>query len=146
MYKILVAVDGSEHTDRVVEEALLLSEALGAEVTVFTAVAEYVFSPRMSMHFTDENWELINRHLKEEAEQIVARAAEPFEVKGIKVKQEIAMGHLSASDAICSKAQEGEFNLIVMGSRGLRGIKEVFLGSVSNKVAHMSSTSVLIVR
>ena len=36
--------------------------------------------------------------------------------------------------------------MIVVGSRGLKGLKEMFLGSVSNYVTHHAPCSVLIVR
>lgn len=146
MYRILVATDGSEHSDKVVNEALLIAEALSAEVTVITVVGEYVFSPRVSTHFSDDGWDAIKKHLQEEAEEVVEKAAGPFRDKGLAVKTEIKFGHKSPADAICEFATGGSFNLIVLGSRGLKGIKEAFLGSVSNKIAHCSNTNVLIVK
>ncbi len=98
------------------------------------------------MQFSDDNWDRINKHLKEEAEEIVENAAKPFRNKGLIVKTKAVISHQAPADAICELASEGEFDLIVVGSRGLRGIKEMFLGSVSNKVAHMGCTSVLIVK
>ncbi len=51
MYRILLATDGSDYFKKVIEEALILAEALDAEVTVLTVVGEYVFTPRVSVHF-----------------------------------------------------------------------------------------------
>ncbi len=146
MKKILLAVDGSEYTKKVVEKGLALAEGLSAEVTIATVVGEYVFSPRVSLQFTDDNWDRINKHLKKEAEEIVEEAAKPFRDKGLHVITKAVIGHQAPADAICKLAREGEFDLIVLGSRGLRGIKEMFLGSVSNKVVHMGCTSVLVVK
>ncbi len=146
MYRMLLATDGSEHSDKVIDHALSIAEAMKAEVTIVTVVGEYVFSPRVSVQFSEDNWERINRHLREEAEEVVEKAAEPFREKGVAVKTEVIIGHQSAADAICELAGKGNFNLIVLGNRGLRGIKEMFLGSVSNKVAHMGCTSVMIVK
>ncbi len=47
---------------------------------------------------------------------------------------------------ICELANTWSADLIVVGSRGLRGLKEMFLGSVSNYVTHHSPCSVFIVR
>ncbi len=146
MKRILLAVDGSEYTEKVIEKGLVLAEGLNAEVTIVTVAGEYVFSPRVSLQFSDDNWDRINKHLKEEAEEIVENAAKPFRDKGLIVKTKAVISHQAPADAICELASEGDFDLIVVGSRGLRGIKEMFLGSVSNKVAHKGCTSVLIVK
>lgn len=146
MQRILLAVDGSEYTDKVAEKGLVLAEGVNAEVTVVTVAGEYVFSPRVSLQFSDDNWDQIKKHLKEEAEEIVEKAAKSFRDKGLTVKTKAVISHQAPADAICEMAREGNFDLIVIGSRGLRGVKELFLGSVSNKVAHMGCTSVLIVK
>ncbi len=91
MYRILLAVDGSDHTDKVVQEALSLAEALKAEMTILNVVREYVFSSRVGAHVSDENWNLIQKHLKEEAEEIVQKAAKPFVDKGLPVKTEVVL-------------------------------------------------------
>lgn len=146
MYRILLATDGSEHSDKVVSHALPIAEAMKAEVTVLTVVGEYVFSPRISVQFSDDNWQLINKQLKAEAEEVVEKAAEPFRAKGLVVRTEVVIGHQSPADVICDKAREDNADLIILGNRGLRGIKEVFLGSVSNKVAHCTKTHVMIIK
>ena len=48
--------------------------------------------------------------------------------------------------SICEQAQKWSADLILVGSRGLTGIKEMFLGSISNYVTHHAPCSVLIVR
>jgi len=146
MQRILIATDGSDHAEKVLDKGLILAEALGAQVMIVTVVGEYIFSPRISVQFSDDNWKQINQHLKEEAEQLVANAAKPFRGKGISVETKVVMGHKAPADAICEVASEGNFDLIVVGSRGLRGVTEMFLGSVSNKVAHLGCTSVMIVK
>jgi nucleotide-binding universal stress UspA family protein len=146
MYRILLATDGSEHSTRVVEEALLVAEALNAEVTILNVVRESVFSPRVGAHVSDDSWKLIVKQLKEEAEEIVEKAAELFRKKGLTVDTKVAFGHQAPADVICETAEKGKYNLVILGSRGLRGIKEAFLGSVSNKVAHHAGINVLIVK
>ncbi len=47
---------------------------------------------------------------------------------------------------ICESAQTWSADLILVGSRGLTGMKEMFLGSISNYVTHHAPCSVLIVR
>ena len=50
------------------------------------------------------------------------------------------------ADKIVEAAKEGEFDIIIMGNRGLGGVKEFFLGSVSDRVADEASCPVLIVK
>ncbi|MDZ4133849.1 MAG: universal stress protein, partial [Dethiobacteria bacterium] len=77
---------------------------------------------------------------------LVEKAALPFREKGLTVKKQVVIGLRSPSDVICDTAAKGDFNMVILGSRGLRGIKEAFLGSVSNKVAHSVDINVLIVK
>jgi len=146
MQRILIATDGSDHAEKVIDKGLVLAEALNANVTVMTVVGEYVFSPRFSMQISDEDWKNINNQVKEDAEELLANAAKPFKEKGISVETKVVMGHKAPADAICEVASEGNFDLVMVGSRGLRGVTEMFLGSVSNKVAHLGCTSVMIVK
>lgn len=152
MYKILLATDGSEHSNKVVEEALVIAEALKAEVVVATVIEKYFSPPRVFQGVTEVkemkevNWDQINRQLAEEAQKVVDKAAQPFKDKGLSVKTEVVTGYKSPADAICEMTQKENVNLVVLGSRGLKGIGEMFLGSVSNKVAHCTGVNVLIVK
>ena len=62
----------------------------------------------------------------------------------LKVSTKLKKGR--PADKIIETAKEGNFNLIVMGSRGLGGIKQLFLGSVSDRVADEAPCPALIVR
>lgn len=146
MQRILIATDGSDHAEKVIDKGLVLAEALNAKVTIITVVGEYILSPRYSIQITDADWKKINNQVKEEAEELLANAAKPFKKKGVSVETKVVMGHKAPADAICEVASEGNFDLVMVGSRGLRGVKEMFLGSVSNKVAHLGCTSVMIVK
>ncbi|GMB01008.1 universal stress protein [Pelosinus sp. IPA-1] len=52
----------------------------------------------------------------------------------------------SPAKSIISLAKDEHFNLIVVGSRGLSGLGELLLGSVSNKISHAATIPVLIVK
>ncbi len=146
MYRILLAIDGSDHSKKVVDEALPIAEALKAEVTIITVTWGNIVSPGVSIHFTDEEWNRILKNIQGEAEAIVEKAAETFREKGLQVNTSVIFGQKTPSDAICEMVNKKDFNLVVLGSHGLRGIKEAFLGSVSNKVAHCAECNVLIVK
>ena len=64
--------------------------------------------------------------------------------RGISLKSKIVFG--SPISEITDLAQTKKFDLIVIGSRGHGGIKEVFLGSVASGVVHKSKIPVMVVK
>jgi nucleotide-binding universal stress UspA family protein len=146
MYRILLATDGSKTMKRLVEEVLTIAVAIKAEVTILNVIEHNNFSYMAKTPYTVEVKNVVDEKLRVEASRIVDEAAGPFRDQGLTVKTEVVDGEQSPADVICDYASKGGYNLIAIGSRGLRGVKELFLGSVSNKVAHLGCTNVLIVR
>ncbi|MEW5920840.1 MAG: universal stress protein [Bacillota bacterium] len=141
MIKMLVATDGSEHSLKTLSEACNIALALNADVTVITVIeelhyTEYVFHLQTAEKMKVEYWE--------RAQKILDQAEKIFQDKGIKVKKIIAKGH--PAEMICQTAAKENANLVIVGSRGLGGIKELLLGSVSNRVAHCVKSHVMIVK
>jgi nucleotide-binding universal stress UspA family protein len=62
----------------------------------------------------------------------------------LKVSTKLVKG--TPVDAIVETAKKEKFNAIVVGSRGLGGVKELFLGSVSDGVARKATCPVIIVK
>lgn len=146
MYKILIAIDGSEHSEKVLKEAITIAEPLGAAVTILTVIVRDYLPPSVSIQFTDDVWETVNANLQEEAETLVAKSAAPFKEKGLEAETKVIFGRKPPSEIICEEAKEGKYNLVMLGSHGLRGFREALLGSVSNKVAHCLKGNVMIVK
>jgi len=145
--RILVAVDGSETADRALDFALDLAEKYSAEitlVTVFVPPSPSQVAPAMIFAPTDTT--KIIDELKISQERVLSRAfrkAKRFKA-GLEISKMLLQG--MAADKIVETAKEGVFDLVVMGSRGLGGMKELFLGSVSDKVADEAPCPVLIVK
>ncbi len=146
MYRILLATDGSESMKKLVEEVLKIAVPIKAEVTILNVIERSDYSYTAKTPYTVEVKNVVDKQLKVEANRIVDEAAIPFRDKGLAVRTEVVDGERSPADVICDFASKGEYNMIAIGSRGLRGVKELFLGSVSNKVAHLGCTNVFIVR
>ncbi len=146
MYRILMAIDGDEHSERVVDETIKIAGGLNAEVTVLHVTGEYDFKSTISVHMSDDYWTQVKNNLKEEAEKIVNKAAEKLKENGVKTETKILVGKQPPADGICKMADRGDFNLLIIGSHRLKGVREMFLGSVSNKVAHCTVKNVLIVK
>lgn len=145
--KILVATDGSTTAEKALDFGLDLAEKYSAEVLIVSVVdvissslisRGMIFSPTGTIKYLKE-LEAFHSHVLMDA----LEKAKKFN-KNLKVSTQLMKGR--ASDKIIEKANEGGFGLIVIGSRGLGGIKEFFLGSVSDRVADEAKCPVLIVK
>jgi len=135
--KILVAIDGSEHADKALGFALDLAEKYSATITLvnvfqvpmFGYLGEPFAYPALLAEFTNE--------VKRMHEQILSKALKKAKELKPNLKISTVLEEGRPSDKIVETAKEGNFDLIVMGHRGLgRGrVKEFFLGSVSDRVA-----------
>jgi nucleotide-binding universal stress UspA family protein len=152
MKKILVPIDGSEQADKALDFALDLARKYSAEVEILHVIPPIVVpvtpyptigeSPALSPEWLDEYY----KKAKEESRNMLSEALKSAEGKGDNLKITSKLGDGRPSDIIVAEAESEDFDLIVMGSRGLGGIKEFILGSVSNQVVHESKTPVLIVK
>lgn len=140
MYKkILVPVDGSEGSWKALAAAKEVAEAGKAELVVMTVVQ--VFAGASIMPIPVESGK-INEELSNIADGILAQAKE--KVGGLKAEFVAAPGR--PSKVIVDTVKKSGADLVVIGSRGLSGLAEFFLGSVSSEVAQLSPVSVLIVK
>lgn len=139
--KMLIAVDGSKYSDKALFKARKIAEGTNSEVTIL-----HVINPLRDTVYIN-NRELANEIKKNASmrgDQIIRKAKEIFEGFNGVVVTEIRIG--DAVDEIIKFAEEGEYDLIVMGSRGGGVFSRALLGSVSDKVVHHIKTSVLIVK
>jgi len=82
--------------------------------------------------------------LRQVADAVLKRAAREALAKGVEVETHVREG--DPAEVIIDVATEQQADLIVVGSRGLTGIKRFLLGSVSHKVSQHAPHSVMIVR
>ena len=145
--KILVAVDGSKLADHALDFALDLADKYSAEVmviTVFNAPSQtLVEQGRVFVPVSSENYVERFTAFHEKILLEALKKAKKISPK-IRASKQLLQGR--PADKIVETAKEGSFDLIVVGSRGLGGIKEFFLGSVSDRVADEASCPVLIVK
>ena len=121
--KILVARDYSPCSDEAFVVALDLADRSGAEV--HTLFAEVIHGPVAPP--PDER----NRGGKRAEKLVVNRAF---------------VRDAAAAPAVLRYADENDIDLIVMGTHGRRGLRRLFLGSVSEEVIRLSKRPVLTVR
>ena len=139
--RILVAYDGSDLAKKALDEAVLLTSCNPTtEIHVVHVVK--IVKPVTGGEFGVEKY--VNENMYKEGEEVLAGIKDFLSRIPNPVKT-FVIGDYNPSDAIISHAKEDDCDLIVMGSRGLGGIK-MFLGSVSHTVIQRSEISVLIVK
>jgi len=122
---------------RGLDKAISIANVSDAEITGF-----YVFQLPITAGIK------YTQKMKDSAQDKAAKAIGPAMQKcnkaGAQFKYKTGGGR--TADDIVGFANKGKYDMIVIGARGLGGVKEKFLGSVSNKVMHKSRIPVLIVK
>lgn len=139
MKKILVPVDGSDNSKRALIEAKKLAEYTGGEVTIFTVVENLNRYPSIG------NPPIASDYLPEsDSKEVLKDSLTLFEDFQGEVNTKLTKGN--PADEILREAESGEYDLILMGSRGLGAFSRAILGSVCNKVLNHSEVTVSIVK
>lgn len=152
--KMLVCTDGSEHSQKALEKAVeVASGCHPQEVAII-----HVYDGRLDLSATSwgsrdyalteediKRIKRINEEEKEKRRQLLENAVNYMKEKNIEARSIFVEGH--PSHVIVERAVKEGFDLIVIGSRGLGGLKKILLGSVSNTVVQEAKDcSVMIVK
>ncbi|MHA1903866.1 MAG: universal stress protein [Candidatus Thorarchaeota archaeon] len=137
---ILVAVDGSDYSDKAIQYACAIGPPLGAEVILLHVVPMLVSATPYGDTVSDQPF----LALQKVGEDILSRA-KSLAISGNCPVTDL-IDHGDPAIKIIEMADERNVDLIIMGSRGLSGIKRLFTGSISDKVASQASCPVMIVR
>jgi nucleotide-binding universal stress UspA family protein len=136
---ILLAVDGSEYSERAVELAKHLA-AVGSEEVVVTHVTELLPAQFQTYPGLDYQADL-------EAIELAKGYVADMEEAGIKARAELRSAQFGGIARVLTNVAEDEnAGLIVMGSHGRGDLTALLLGSVAHKVLHYSKRPVLIAR
>jgi nucleotide-binding universal stress UspA family protein len=141
--RILVAVDGSEHSKKVVELGVDLALKWNAELYLIQVV-EGTSVPEGYREFAkDEHMDPLS-YFDRLGEQFLRPAEERARAAGIKkVERMPVRGH--PAEEILKAAQERNVDLIILGSRGFGKFPRACLGSVSTKVlTHANCTCITV--
>ena len=150
--KILVAIDGSTMSRKVFEAGLLLAKRTGASLMLLHVLCYEEKDPFIYSGLECDPFQNSIRETNREQRQKLERQGLDLlqllteEATKAGVKTECNQTWDNPKGRICEEAQTWSAELILVGSRGLTGLKEMFLGSISNYVTHHAPCSVLIVR
>ncbi len=151
--QILVAVDRSENSKSVFDSALSLAQATGATLMLLHILskgeADYPLLPTYAYYpiVDDHEYDVYQKQLEEYRQwglNFLQSLTQEATEAGVDTEYTQLTGN--PGRIICKLAENWSADVVIVGSRGLRGLKEMFLGSVSNYVTHHAPCSVLIVR
>jgi len=136
---ILVALDGSRASAAALEQAVRLAQDEGARLTLISVAVPPRWRPATSIYIpypSDEELERQAQEILDRAEREVPEDVPVFTV--------VRRGE--AAKAILERVEQGEHDLVVIGSRGFGSAASLLLGSVSRAVVAHSPVPVLIAR
>ena len=144
--KILIATDGSIHSDEAISEYLRSICRADDVVRIIAAVEPATHIVGAPFGVVDDYYEKYINEARQVAADHLREAKKKVSsvVAGGNISAEILIG--SPGKSIVDEAATWGADLIVMGSHGRGFWQRVYLGSVSNSVVHHAPCSVLIVR
>ncbi len=140
--KILAPVDFSECSEHALDYALALAQLFEAEL-VLLHVVELPFLPSYSMAGVPD-LSLPVEQLEETGRQRMEKMLEECRESYPRVEADIRTG--APFVEVIDFARENEMDLVVMGTHGRSGLKELLIGSVAEKVVRKAPCPVLTVR
>jgi nucleotide-binding universal stress UspA family protein len=138
--KILVPIDGSAQAKQALKQAIYMAGLCQAEIGLLYVVD---LNQQISAFEQVSTGGYVPSEIKEKGCQILADAMQDLPKK-INAKSIVEIG--VPPKVIIDVCEQWEYNLIIMGSRGLGAIERIVMGSVSQYVLMHASCPVLIVR
>ena len=139
--KILLAVDGSAYSKKMLAYLATHDDMFSAanDYTVFTAQAALPARARSAV-----GKEVVDAYYADESEKVLAPVTKFLLRHGINAKSSWKVG--SAGAMIAKLAEDGQFDMVVMGSHGQSALANLVMGSVTTQVLAQCKVPVLMVR
>jgi nucleotide-binding universal stress UspA family protein len=143
-HKILVAIDGSEHSFKAAKQSLGLAKSLGAQLFAIT-----ITSIPESDNLKEED--VLNKSRKtnkgmEDAKSWLDNFNQQAKENNIQLHIELINSPKPVDYVILEYAEEKQIDLIVMGTRGRTGFKKLLLGSYASSVVTYAHCTVMVVK
>ena len=136
--KILVAIDGSECSNRAFAKALELAALANARITALA-----VEGPLPAYAATVGEVDEVKREKDLFFSALASRVRQEAKQRGLEIDVDVRPGH--AAELISQVATEGRYDLVVLGHRG-HFLRDHLLGSTADRVAEHAPCPVMIVR
>ncbi len=146
--RMLLCIDGEEHTAKAVEYALQVSKATGAELTVLHVIDGFLLEKRISHEIyavgRNEYRAYVREELSKLADKCIKRFEERAEKAGVKFSTKLRSGH--PVEEVLKEIAESSYDLVVMGDKADQGIWKLKSRNLPLKVFRKTKASVMVVR
>ena len=140
--KILLAVDGSPFTKKMLAYLAAHEELITAGRHEYTALTvQSALPPRARAALSKE---VVEEYYAEESAKVLEPVSKFLAQSGITVNARAEVG--PAGETIAKIAEEGKFDLIIMGTHGQGSLGKLVMGSVSTQVLANCSVPVMLIR
>jgi nucleotide-binding universal stress UspA family protein len=139
MKRILVAVDGSDASQKAARMAADIALRFGSKVTVAYVIPRLLLPPDAYGLTLAE----MEREQRAYAEKLVAEAAAKLGEPGLDLETRVLSG--SPPECLAEVAEAPDVDLVVIGSRGRGAVARALLRSVSGRLVHICPKPVLVV-
>lgn len=140
--KILVPVDFSVLTDKVLDAAITMAQQFGAELRLVFVVEG--MTPYAWMSAPNISFDVLEQEMDKSADAKLEKLVLEKLPKDLSCSTEVRKGSPSVEIVNCAREQES--SLIIMGTHGYGGIEKMLLGSVADHVLKTAPCPVLVVR
>ncbi|ETX05908.1 universal stress protein [Candidatus Entotheonella palauensis] len=140
-HTILVATGGSPWSNQAVAYAIQMAKDYTLQLIILHVVTE---TPPYFVAEAGTSPESLLADNEAEGRRILADAAALATEAGISFSTELVWGR--APEGVCRIAEEQACDLIIVGSRALKGFKRLMIGSISNAIASKAPCPILIVK
>jgi nucleotide-binding universal stress UspA family protein len=143
---ILIAYDGSADAQAAIERAGRLLKGDSATVlSVWERFIDVVTRSGAGLAAGEIDYETLDRGAKDQADRRAEEGAERARRFGLEAQARARVRELSVAETILAEADDLGADAIVLGTRGLTGLKSILLGSVSHGVVQHASVPVIVV-
>lgn len=144
--KIVVGIDFSPESEIATQHAMNIARHVGAEVVLVHvgAILDQTEQASTPKNASITEWESFIRHELAEDRQRLDAVRERLLGQGVEISHVVRDGF--ADTTLAETAKELGAELLIVGTHGRSGLKRFFLGSISERVARLSDTNVMVAR
>jgi nucleotide-binding universal stress UspA family protein len=151
--RILLPTDGSESSMKAAGYAIAMARKKGENSNAELIALHVIYSEIKHLYSTyyggsvnQNSIDGIIEHAKNEAQTWFDKVQEEADQNNVKLRREIIVNSKSIVGAVVDYAEQEGVDLIVIGSRGLSGIKKLLLGSTASGVITYAHCPILVVK
>ena len=141
MLKVLLPVDGSEHSVKAVADFMKCGDWFRQQPELHLLNVQHALDGNVSLFINQAD---IRQYHQEEGLKCLQNVRDFLDHAGIAYQYHITVG--DSAEMIVRFASEKGYDLIVMGPRGKGGVAGLLLGSVTNRVMQLSKIPVLLIK